>query len=210
MIEQDADSELEYRIRSIQPRKKRSIVQICRLELLKSNRGTPRNINVMLRSERNHFMPLDTGSPGCFLNKQTADILLRHNPQFFGVQNLPNEFSYEDYNTDSIKVFGSLSIPISSGGWRKFITPFSWCRRLELGFHSLLGMELQRSLGIHAIQRSLFTRLGRSKSHQVRTNLMDPLIPRQIKGRKMPIHIQVLIHREDAQASSVRGIKGAV
>ena len=132
MIEQDADSELEYRIRSIQPRNKRSIVQICRLELLKPNRGTPRNINVMLRSEQNHFMPLDTGSPGCFLNKQTADILLRHNPQFVDVQNLPNEFSYEDYNTDSIKVFGSLSIPISSGGWRKFITPFSWCRRLEL------------------------------------------------------------------------------
>ena len=36
----------------------------------------------------------------------------------------------------------------------------------------------------------LFTRLGRSKSHQVHTTFMELLIPRQIKGRKVPIHIQ--------------------
>ena len=36
----------------------------------------------------------------------------------------------------------------------------------------------------------LFTRLCRSKSHQLHTMLMHALIPRPIKGRKVPIHIQ--------------------
>ena len=42
----------------------------------------------------------------------------------------------------------------------------------------------------------LFTRLGRSKSHQVHTTFMGPLIPRQIKGRKVPIHIQDRVSEE--------------
>ena len=37
---------------------------------------------------------------------------------------------------------------------------------------------------------NVFSRLGRSKSLKVFTNFKDPLIPRQVKGRKVPIHIQ--------------------
>ena len=37
---------------------------------------------------------------------------------------------------------------------------------------------------------SVFSRLGRSKTHQVFTNFKDPPIPRQVKGRKIPIHNQ--------------------
>ena len=36
----------------------------------------------------------------------------------------------------------------------------------------------------------MFSRLGRSKNHKVYTNFKFPLVPRQIKGRKVPIHIQ--------------------
>ena len=36
----------------------------------------------------------------------------------------------------------------------------------------------------------MFSRLGRSKSHKVYTNFKFPLVPRQIKGRKVPILIQ--------------------
>ena len=37
---------------------------------------------------------------------------------------------------------------------------------------------------------NVFNRLGRSKNHEVFTNFKDPLIPRQVKGRKVPIHLQ--------------------
>ena len=36
----------------------------------------------------------------------------------------------------------------------------------------------------------VFSRLGRSKNHKVYTNFKFPLVPRRIKGRKVPIHIQ--------------------
>ena len=55
VLDQDDDSEPEYGILSIQPQNKWSIVQICSLELLKSNRGTPRNLSVMLRSGAKSF-----------------------------------------------------------------------------------------------------------------------------------------------------------
>ena len=83
----------------------------------------------------------------------------------------------------------------------------------------LVGLDLQISVGIDTINSNppqvktvlnvvenstseltkshfiktfplLFSRLGRSKSHQVHTTFIDPLIPRQIKGEKVPIHIQ--------------------
>ena len=88
-----------------------------------------------------------------------------------------------------------------------------------------MGLDLRNSLGIDTVQRNpphvktvqnvvekltselikshfvkkfplLFTRLGRSKSHQVHTTFMEPLIPRQIKGRKVPIHIQDRVSEE--------------
>ena len=44
----------------------------------------------------------------------------------------------------------------------------------------------------HFVKRypNVFNRLRRSKNHKVFTNFKDPLIPRQGKGRKVPIHIQ--------------------
>ena len=88
-----------------------------------------------------------------------------------------------------------------------------------------MGLDLQGSLGIDTVQRNppqvktvqnvvenstpelikshfvkkfpmLFTWLGRSESHQVHTIFMEPLIPRQIKGRKVPIHIQDRVSEE--------------
>ena len=88
-----------------------------------------------------------------------------------------------------------------------------------------MGLDLQSSMGIDTVHRNppqmktvqnlvenltselfkshfvktyplLFTRLGRSKSHQVHSTFMEPLIPRQIKGRKVPIHIQDRVSEE--------------
>ena len=90
----------------------------------------------------------------------------------------------------------------------------------------LNGLDLLGSLGIYTVQRNqpefkklqkvvenssselikahfvkkssqkFFTRLGKSKSHQVYTNFKDPLIPRQIEGRREPIHIQDRVSEE--------------
>ena len=42
----------------------------------------------------------------------------------------------------------------------------------------------------------MFSRLGRPKNHKVLTNFKDPLVPRQVKGRKVPIHLQDRITAE--------------
>ena len=44
----------------------------------------------------------------------------------------------------------------------------------------------------HFVKRypNMFSRLGRSKNYKVFTNFKDPLVPRQVKGRKVPIHLQ--------------------
>ena len=44
----------------------------------------------------------------------------------------------------------------------------------------------------------MFSRLGRSKNHKVFTNFKYPLVPRQVKGRTVPVHIQ------DRVASEIR------
>ena len=159
-----------------------------------------------------------------FLNKRTADVLLRQNPRsrFINAHNMSDHISYVDYNKNSIKIFGSLTIPVSSGGWKNDHATFLVS---ENKIKCLLGLDLQGSLGIDTVQRNppqvntvqnvvenstselikshfvkkfplLFTRLGRSKSHQVHATSMEPLIPRQIKGRKEPIHIQDRVSEE--------------
>ena len=92
---------------------------------------------------------------------------------------------------------------------------------------NLLGLDLQEPLGVVTAQMKaesvqslenssldpisnywssffarkyahVFSRLGRSKHHKVYTNFKFPLVPRQIEGRKIPIHIQ------DRVASEIR------
>ena len=85
---------------------------------------------------------------------------------------------------------------------------------------NLLGLSLHEQLGIEIIRRkptevnftedveemdptskfwreyfvnrylNVFSRLGMSKNHKVITNFKKQLIPRQVKGRRVPIHIQ--------------------
>ena len=42
----------------------------------------------------------------------------------------------------------------------------------------------------------VFNRLGRSKQYKSYTTFNVPLIPRQVKGRKVPIHIQDRVAKE--------------
>ena len=56
--------------------------------------------------------------------------------------------------------------------------------------------ELIKAHFVKESSQKFFTRLGKSKSHQVYTNFKDPLIPRQIEGRREPIHIQDRVSEE--------------
>ena len=127
-----------------------------------------------------------------------------------------------DYNKQPIGLLGSIQIPISSSGWRvdnaQFLISESRAR-------NLLGLDLQEQLGVVPTQLKaesvqsleynssdpiseywssffakkyahVFSRLGRSKHHKVYTNFKFPLVPRQIKGRKVPIHIQDRVANE--------------
>ena len=99
VIDQDLDSDPEYVVLSMEQHKKRSAVQKRSLELLKSSRGTPRSLSVMLRSEaKSFYATVDTGSLVSLLNKRTSLILLRQNPKarFTSVQDLPDDVTYMD------------------------------------------------------------------------------------------------------------------
>ena len=154
VLDQEDDSKLEYGVLSITSRRIGQIVQICSLELPKSNRDTPRKLSVMLRSYgKSFYATVDTGSPVSFLNKRMADVLLRQNPKsrFIYAHNMNDDISFVDYNKNSIKTFGSLTIPVSSGGWKKDFATFLVS---ENKTRCLLGLDLQRSLGIDTVQRN--------------------------------------------------------
>ena len=90
---------------------------------------------------------------------------------------------------------------------------------------NLLGLDLQEQLGVvttqlqaesvHSLENMsqdpisdywssffakkyahVFSRLGRSKHHKVYTNFKLPPVPCQVKGRKVPIHIQDRVAKE--------------
>ena len=159
-----------------------------------------------------------------FLNKRTFDLLLQRSPsiEFRDITRYPIDTLYVDYNKKPIRLLGSIQIPISSSGWRVADAQFLIS---ENRTRNLLGLDLQEKLGIVTTQLKaekfqsvdsgssdpiseywcsffakkyahVFSRLGRSKSHKVYTNFKFPLVPRQIKGRKVPIHIQDRVANE--------------
>ena len=214
LIDINGDSEPEYGVMAI------DVVQINNVELLKAAGGQPRSLSTQLRSGNSFFYAtVDTGSPVSFLNKKMAEILMRRLPnvKFKDVGRYSLSVTYVDYNKKPIKLFGSLEIPIASKGWKieKTCSLVS-----ENRTRNLLGLNLHEQLGIETVQRrpaevslaedvqeldptsqfwrdnfvkrypNRFSRLGRSKNHKVFTNFKDPLIPRQVEDRKVPIHLQ--------------------
>ena len=139
------------------------------------------------------------------------------NVKFKDVGRYPLGVTYVDYNKKPIKLFGLVEIPITSKGWK---IDNACLLVSENRTRNLLGLSLDEQLGIETVQRgpaevsfaedvkdldptsqfwkdhfvirypNVFSRLGRSKNHKVFTNFKDPLIPRQVKGRKVLIHLQ--------------------
>ena len=195
------------------------------IETLKSSGGKSRSLSIQLRSGHSFFYStVDTGSPVSSLNKRTCDLLLQRNPsiEFRDITRYPVDTLYVDYNKQPIRLLGSIQNPISSGGWRVDNAQFLIS---ENRTRNLLGLDLQEQLGVVSTQmkaesvQSLenssldpisdywssffvrkyahgFSRLGRSKHHKVYSNFKFPLVPRQFKGRKVPIHIQDRVANE--------------
>ena len=200
-------------------------VMINSIETLKSSEGKSRSLSIQLRSGRSFFYStVDTGSPVSFLNKRTCDLLLQQNPsiEFRDIARYPVDTLYVDYNKQPICLLGSIQFPISSSGWMVENAQFLVSENRARNF---LGLNLQEKLGVATTQLKaalvqslecnpsdpisdywssffakkyahVFSHLGRSKHHKVYTNFKFPLVPRQIKGRKIPIHIQDRVANE--------------
>ena len=139
------------------------------------------------------------------------------NVKFKDVGRYPLSVTYFDYNKKPIKLFGSLEIPIRSKGWKIDNACFLVS---ENRTRNLLGLNIHEQMGVEMAQRRpaevslaeevqeldptsqfwrdhfvkrypyVFSRLERSKNHKVFTNFKEPLVPRQVEGRKLPIHLQ--------------------
>ena len=95
LIDVNGDSEPEYGVMAI------DVVQINNVELLKAAGGQPRSLSIQLRSGNSFFYAtVDTGSPVSFLNKKTAEILMKRIPivKFKDVARHPLDVTYVDYN----------------------------------------------------------------------------------------------------------------
>ena len=152
LIDVNGDSEPEYGVMAI------DVAQINNVERLKAAGGQPRSLSIQLPSGSSFFYAtVDTGSPVSFLNKKTAEILMRRLPnvKLKNIGRYPLSVSYVDYNKKPIKLFGSLEIPITSKGWEIDNVCFLVS---ENRTRNLLGLNLHEKLGIETVQ----TQTGRN------------------------------------------------
>ena len=95
-IDAGYDIEPEYGVLQLE-----SAVRIDSIELLKSNKGKPRSLSILLRSGHSFFYStVDTWSPVSFLNKRICDLILQGNPsiEFRDITRYPIDTLYLDYN----------------------------------------------------------------------------------------------------------------
>ena len=217
-----SDSESEFAVLSVAAEESsRPIASVKKLEVVNSATGKLRSIQITLRCEKTFFKAtVDTGSPASFVNKKTAEYIVKTAPsaKVFGIQERPIDTVYVDYNRKRIDLMGTLILDVSSLGWHfksaKFLISENRTR-------CLLGLDSQPQLGVRTTQvrpeRSLvsevslsnlnvasesskthfhqkfhrvFFRVGRAKNHKVFSTFKSLLVPIQEKGRRVPVHIQ--------------------
>ena len=223
-----SDSESEFAVLSVAAEKpNRPIASVRKLEVVNAATGKLRSIQITLRCGQTFFKAtVDTGSPASFVNKKTADYILKTVPsaKVFTVQESPIDTVYVDYNRKRIELMGTLVLDVSSLGWHvksaKFLISENRTR-------CLLGLDLQPHLGVKTTQvrperplvgevsqsnlnvtseswkthfyqkfHRVFTRVGKAKNHKVFSTFKSPLVPIQEKGRRVPVHIQDKVGQE--------------
>ena len=217
-----SDSESEFAVLSVTAGDpSRPIASVKKLEVVNAATGKLRSIQITLRCGKTFFKAtVDIGSPASFVNKKTADYIVKTVPsaKVFSIQERPIDTVYVDYNRKRIDLMGTLILDVSSLGWcvksAKFLISENRTR-------CLLGLDLQSQLGVRTTQvrperssvgevslsnlnvtseswkahfhqkiHRVFSRVGRAKSHKVFSTFKSPLVPIQEKGRRVPVHIQ--------------------
>ena len=109
-------------------------------------------IEVTLRCIKTLFkLTVVTHSPASFINRQTADIIVKYVPSalILDEQDCPIDTVHVDYNQRRIELFGVLVVDVSSLGWNlksaKFLVSDNRTR-------CLLGLYLQFQLGVRTMQ----------------------------------------------------------
>ena len=194
---------------------------VRKLEVVNAATGKLSSIQITLRCGKTFFKAtVDTGSPASFVNKKTADYILKTvlSAKVFTVQESPIDTVYVDYNRKRIELMGILILDVSSLGWHvksaKFLISENRTR-------CLLGLDMQPHLGVRTTQvrpdrplvgevsqsnlnitseswktdfhqkfHRVFTRVVKAKNHKVFSTFKSPLVLIQEKGRRVPVHIQ--------------------
>ena len=199
-----------------------SIESVKKLEVVNAATGKLRCIQIKLRCGKTFFKAtVDSGSPASFVNKRTADNIVKSVPsaKVFRKQERPIDTVYVDYNRKRIELTGTLIVDVSSLGWHvksaKFLISENRTRCLvRLKLQSQLGVrttqvrperplvgEVSQSnanetsefwkLHFQQMYQQVFFCIGRAKIHQVFSTFMSPLVAIQEKGRRVPVQFKM-------------------
>ena len=121
---------------------------VKKLEVVNAATGKLRCIQITLRCGKTIFKAtVDTGSPASFVNKRTADYIVKSVPsaKVLKENECPIDTVYVDYNRKRIELMGTLIVDVSSLGWHvksaKFLISENRTRCLS-------GLDLQSQLGV--------------------------------------------------------------
>ena len=116
-----SDSESEFAVLSVASEEpSRPIASVKKLEVVNAATVKLRSIQITLRCGKTFFKAtVDTGSPSSFVNKKTADYIVKTVPSAkdFSNQERPIDTVYVDYNRKRIELMGTLILDVSSLGW---------------------------------------------------------------------------------------------
>ena len=148
-----SDSESEFAVLSVAAEEpNRPIASVRKLEVVNAATGKLLSIQITLRCGKTFFKAtVDTGGPASFVNKKTADYILKTVPsaKVFTVQESPIDTLYVDYNRKRIELMGTLILDVSSLGWHVKSAKFLLSENRTL---CLLGLDLQPHLGVRTMQ----------------------------------------------------------
>ena len=217
-----SDGELEIAVLAIDAEETKNFVDsVKKLEVVNAATGELRCIQITLRCGKTFFKAtVDSGSPASFVNKRTADYIVKSAPsaKVLSDKECPMDTVYVDYNRNRIELMGTLIVDVSSVGWHVKSAKFLIS---EHHTRCLLGLDLQSQLGVRTTQvqperplvgevslsnvnetsefwklyfqqkyQHVFSQIGRARNHQIFSTFKSPLILIQEKGRRVPVHIQ--------------------
>ena len=122
------------------------------------------------KSQQHLLTLVDTGSPASFINKKTADILVksRANINLLSTSETPIDTHYVDYIRRTIKLLVTSIADVSSLGWQINLTKFLVAENRS---RFLFGLDLQSAPGVKTNQ-----------SRPIPINEISPHLPTQTGG----------------------------